>query len=384
MRLFQHIFPNKDNGLKEESISKNVFKNKSKTSKRFHNVLCLNFTGNTHHLTIANAVEHAQEFHQNQYLQKSLLNTNNDVINFVNILSKIVHPNTLEFSIHGHIVAKDVKKVLLDTYHRIEKSNAENEGLIFYWSGHGKVIDAFPNAIHLSQMGHKKLYLSMARSRTNDIEEELVSLSDIVHQWNKLQGRKNARHPLLLVLDCCHSGFATHEFGTWGNSIHDMRLIMTSCTGEEISGGWIMDGANTGGILTNFLIDPIATYFKVQFNIFYDFGGNFYDTGNSPMRMLYDIFIEHAERVIDDTGLRDTFDRLTLRAGQHIATLYKHFLLLVRYGEKLYYPQHPQSFPDLSSCYASRHWKDMELEIEKVILSLWEERYQEASQRESK
>ncbi|KAL0478883.1 hypothetical protein AKO1_010723 [Acrasis kona] len=321
----------------------------------FHHVLCLGFTGNTHHLKIANAVAHSEQFHENQYLQRSLLNSNNDVLNIINFISKLAYP--ISFSVNGHVTAKNVKHVLKESF--ITTSDSNNKGIILYWSGHGKAVES----IHSNS---KELYLSMAKSSHNDTSEELVCLNKLISYWHSLQ----PVHPLFLILECCHSGLAVVEgLGTWGTSSTQPCLILTSCAAEDVSGGWIMDGANTGGILTNFLIDPIATYFKVIFNVFYEFGGDIFS--NNPMKSFYDVFSYHIDNIIDDCDLRQDFIRLQKIAGSHVVVLFKHFMLLVRYGNKLYHPQDAKSFPDVSKCRDSEHWTLMEQEFEELILDLW-------------
>jgi hypothetical protein len=363
-RLFQHIFPNNHAPTIQQTIRET---NRNPPKRHFHNLLCINCAGNTHHLTIANAVEHAQEFQDNEYLHRTLLNTSNDAINFANMLSNITR-SFFDFSIHGQVTVKDAIRLIRSSHQQLIR-NTENDGLIIFWSGHGKAVKTTQGALHIDQMGHRELQLEMTRS---DHDTNMLPISSITDEWNKLQ--RNRFHPLLLVLDCCHSGLAVTELGTWGSNSCGMCLIITSCSDDDISGGWVMDGANTGGILTNFLTDPIATYFKVQFNVFYDFGGDLF---TPPMLTFYEIFQEHIDRVIDDSGLRPVFDRLLIRAGDHIVKLFKHFMLLLQYGDKLYYPQLPKSFPDLSPCISSPHWKDMELAIEKLILELWRERYKQ-------
>jgi hypothetical protein len=363
-RLFKHIFPNKNvQGILYDSITLQTEK-----KKHFLNLLCINCAGNTHHLTIANAVQHEKEFQDNDYLQRSLLNTSNDAINFANMISRMTDGH-LDFSVHGNITTKDVKRLIRDAYQQI---TPENSGLILFWSGHGRAVQSTPGAVHIRNM-KKELHLEM---ESYDERVKLLPISSIVTEWHHLQ--KGHYHPLLLVLDCCHSGLAVHDLGTWGNTTRGMCLVITSCSDKDVSGGWVMDGTNTGGILTNFLTDPIATYFKVQYNVFYDFGGTIDDKGSS-MYKFYQIFLECVEQVITDCELRPVFDRIRVRAGDHVATLFKHLMLLVQYGHKLHHPQYPKSFPDVSTCAGSQYWSTMETQMEELMLELWEERYNEAT-----
>lgn len=333
----------------------------------------MQFTGDLCGLTIENANEHIDLFKNNVVLQRSLLNTNNDVFQFAESMHKLlsmVSHCTLNVEIHGHICAGEALDKLQCFITRSLTSRVGRAGLTLYWSGHGR---------YMAQQ--KQLDLSMAVSIFDHKNEKLMSLREIVRHCKRMG-------PLLLVLECCHSGAAVLEFGSWDQyNISNCVLVLSSCTAEELSGAWVMDGMDTNGIMTKILIDPVGTYFKIAFQVFYDFGGDWLNVNTmnncNHERELYELYVKFADCIIDEwiyTREADNAHRLAIvyirEHALHVYTLYRNYLLLIRYGSRLHMPQTACSFPDLSQTRTSRYWEEYENEMEKRIVNLWEIRSQ--------
>ena len=91
--------------------------------------ICLNFVGTTYHLNITNSISNLKQFESKEYLQKSLLNSNNDIIDFIKFLKKKNEKN-FEFE----ICSKITKNYLEDS---ILSKLSKKKSLILYFSGHG-------------------------------------------------------------------------------------------------------------------------------------------------------------------------------------------------------------------------------------------------------
>src|SRR5690606_9623366 len=123
----------------------------------------------------------------------------------------------------------------------------------------------------------------------------------------------------LFVLECCHSGAALRH-GKFGDS---HVLLLAACSQNEVSGGWIMDGSDSGGIMTKFLIDPIRTLYKVLFGVFCEL----LEEQVERLYLIYEKYAVEMMKCLEKNVLDVLYD-----CGMHVVVLYRNFLLFLKYG----------------------------------------------------
>eukprot|EP00761_Pharyngomonas_kirbyi_P001452 gb/GECH01001456.1/.p1 GENE.gb/GECH01001456.1/~~gb/GECH01001456.1/.p1 ORF type:complete len:383 (+),score=63.22 gb/GECH01001456.1/:1-1149(+) len=339
-------------------LSHNTRKNLSISSNfnpqysMFNDAICFAFVSNTHHLTISNACEHAEEFKSSpDTLQRTLISTNNDVVTMVNMLVSL--KPQIRTTIFGRASVPQVKRKLISL--KSDKLREQsNTGVILYWSGH---------AILGSD---SSLLLCLAPDDPTSYHQERHIPVQEVFNWC-------GEEPLLFIMDCCHSGRAVEWIKNYENGARSKKMIMASCDALEVSGSWVLDGSDSGGIMTKFLTDPIGTYFKVKWTVFCDLEGSM-EEEQSSIGQLYNIFDRYTDDIMKSC-LPDDDLELIQNAGSHVYTLWKHFLLLSKYGDQLYRSQSPISIPDLSPCLECDLWSKFEDAFEERVVELWTDKY---------
>jgi len=174
----------------------------------FTNLICLGFTSEVHGLSIVNAVQHADEFTSSERLQSALLHANNDCCDLASFLMDRC-PDMIS-RVFGH-----VPSTLVDNLVRTAALEAQN-GLIFFWSGHGS-------------QPHGALCCAMSE---NSFVQDRVPVERVFSAVGKT--------PLLLVMECCHSGAAVRLARDYPN------VMVLASTGDGVSGGWVLDGIDSG------------------------------------------------------------------------------------------------------------------------------------------
>jgi len=384
-RIISHLLPNDPSIVHSDFAAFSGDDGETKplqifTELYFRNLFCFEFAGNVHHLTIENANTYIDDFteEENGSLRRSLLNTNNDVCRFTQVLHQLALAHgihDLRCEIYGHICANNLVE-RIDRFHSMTHGDHthSNVGTVCYYSGHGRSASHVVCDQNVTSKD-TSLVLSLARNVFDHKSEELVSV-------NAVLSRLRSKGPVLLILECCHSGAAV--LGNMGsfdeNNPYVNVFILSSCSADELSGAWIMDGMDSGAIMTKVLTDPIGTYFKIAYQVFYDFGGSWLTTSKNNQRTLYELYDQYSDMIIDEW--RSNYpNSLHVKAfnwlrehAPHIFILFKNFLLLVRYGHKLHMPQAAVSFPDLSATKNSHHWTAFEQVMENSILQLWDDR----------
>jgi hypothetical protein len=290
-------------------------------------LLCLNFVGNTHHLKIINSISNLKEFESKEHLQRALLNSNNDIIDFTKylILNSDGH---IEFEIQSQATKK---------YLRLKYEKMKNlKEFIFYFSGHGTC-------------KNNEFYFNFSK---NLKESELYNLKDLIFNTKHIPHR-------LFIIDSCHSGIAS-SYGNWDSQ--SSTFFLCSSHQNEHSGGWIMDGSDSGGILTKTLIDPIGTFFKINFKIFFDWDNKF-------KMDLTQMYHRIALKMIKSLKNGQTLVNQLKGMGNNVLLIFLNYLILIHYGDELLYKQTPVSFPDLSETRHSSYWVEFEEELESKMMN---------------
>lgn len=416
-RIIGHLLPGKNVGpttatrrnLNETVETTTVEENFAEPLLYFRDLFCFEFAGNCNQLTVENANQYIHEFTEDDSLRRSLLNTNNDVCQFSQVFQRLVMSTTtgesdgdrsssegdshdyqstlMRCEIHGHACATEIASLidefcrgerLLDgdssRFHSSMQNNPLSLGTVCYFSGHGRL-----------NPDNRQLSLSLAKGRFDNESEELVPFNFIFKQF---QRRKQQHSPLLFILECCHSGAAVESHARFNElDPNDSVFMIASCSSMELSGAWIMDGMDSNAIMTKMLTDPIGTYFKINFQVFYDFGGDWLQkncsattTRKSNQRTLYELYDKYSEMMMEewmsnDPGNINVKALMWIRSHcPHIYILFKNLMLLVRYGHKLHMPQSVVSFPDLSPTAQSQYWTNFEQEVESFVIRFWENR----------
>jgi hypothetical protein len=266
-----------------------------------------------------------KEFESKEHLQRALLNSNNDVIDLTKFITH--NSDNFEFEIQSQVTRKYLEK-------KFEKLK-NLERFIFYFSGHG----TFKN---------NQFYFNFSKYLK---ESELYNLKDLIANTKHIPNR-------LFIIDSCHSGFSS-SYGSWDT--HNSTFFLCSSHQNEHSGGWIMDGSDSGGILTKTLIDPIGTFFKINFKIFFDWDEKFKkELTQKYHRIALKMIqaLENGQRLVDHLK----------KMGENILLIFLNYLMLIHYGDELLNKQTPISFPDLSGTKKSTYWIEFEEELEEIMM----------------
>eukprot|EP01080_Neovahlkampfia_damariscottae_P000384 gene384-6798_t len=293
-------------------------------------ILCLNFVGNTYHLNIKNSISNLKQFESNEYLQKSLLNANNDVIDLVKFLI-LKNKSMSEYEICSQVTKNYLENSILSNI-------SKKKSLIIYFSGHGT-------------NKNNEFYFNFAKS-SNSNSTEFYSINNLIENTKYLSKNR------LFIIDSCYSGLSS-KFGK--NQQNEKIFFLCSSNKDEHSGGWIMDGSDSGGIMTKCLIDPIGTFFKINFKIFFDWDNKF----KNDLTKIYHFY---ALKMIKSSKNGDINLEILKNIGNHWLVLYLNFLILIKYGDELLNKQTPISYPDLSETKNSKYWIQFEEELESELM----------------
>jgi hypothetical protein len=291
------------------NLIKQVLVNGTGRREEYEYLVCLNWCGEVQHLSISNSGHYKKEFEESRDLQRCLVNTNNDAMNIVQFTQSLM--SRILYTVKSKATQKDIDRVLANVSHF--------RRIIIYWSGHGSKLGIFTNG-----------------SPGSDILFDYKSLSRISNPHK------------FVILDSCHSG-AFLKYGFWKSTAS--LLMICSCQENEESGAWIMDGTDSGGILTKCLSDPVSTWFKIMYKVFY------------TNETLFPIYNKFSKLMLEEIGM---YDKLALIG---IATYYQNLLILIKFGHLLFHPQHPMSFPDVSSTIHSKYWNEWEKQVETTLIN---------------
>ena len=297
--------------------------------------ICLNFVGTTYHLNITNSISNLKQFESKEYLQKSLLNSNNDIIDFIKFLKKKNEKN-FEFE----ICSKITKNYLEDS---ILSKLSKKKSLILYFSGHGT-------------NKNEEFYFNFLKKNNSNNESEFYSIKNLIEKTNAISNNR------LFILDSCYSGLSS-KFGILKKNENENENLFFLCSSNKFqqSGGWIMDGSDSGGILTKCLIDPIGTFFKINFKIFFDWDEKFKEN-------ITKIYHFYSIKMIKSLEDGEFILKILKSIGNDWLILYLNFLILIKYGDELLNKQTPVSFPDLIKTKESKYWNQFEEELEYEML----------------
>lgn len=257
-------------------------------------------SGETLKLNLRNSIEYQKEFEDNIILQRCLLNTNNDILNIIEMFYPIFY----------EIYGQKNKKEIIERLKRIE-----SDSIIYYYSGHG--------------------------NKKGMIFDEIFEYKELLKLIDKIKNK-------FIILETCFSG---EYFQNKGYYYKDKYLLYITSSIQE-SGGWIMDGKDSNGIMTKCLIDPIGTYFKIKYKIFYE--------SNNKLNEIYD---KYSILILKELNISFLFE-IDIR----ILKIYQNYLLLIKFEKDLFYPQFTYSYPDLSKSKDSKFWNLFEKEIEKYLI----------------
>jgi hypothetical protein len=176
-----------------------------------------------------------------------------------------------------------IRSLILDFNNKEHKGQRPLTQFVFFFSGHG--VDYGPSSRNYVE---PRGYLALAGFSSYLDQHGTTSWPDTVGMdmdelSRQLRNKVGASHELLL-LDCCHSGYAVsargpspfldpgHIFKLWREQAH--CVIAAAAKGEEAQ----EDGA--GGLFTSTLIEGLTP--NAQGNLNADVGGGDADAGNQP------------------------------------------------------------------------------------------------------
>lgn len=274
-------------------------------------------------LCIRTAHNYTDALTNDQFKKQSLLNTNNDMVH----LAHFIHSQVP--SIKAHLFGRNSSWKA-----EFETLSISQQNVIFYYSGHGRMVN------------HDLLL-------TLSVDPCILFFQDVIPQLAP------ARHTTI-ILDCCYSGLLA-QLG------QKNMFILASASKDQVSGAWIMDGSDSGAIMTRFLTDPIGTWFKVKHHVFLR-----NEDRLLHVQQLHNIFDKHVEAMFKESDELSNVKKVVLEsAGPVVFTLFKHFAMFTFYADQLFVPQTPISLPSIAGIKTSGHWKLFEEEMERQLASLW-------------
>jgi hypothetical protein len=314
--------------------------------------LFLSYSGPVFDLSISNITlpQNTERFLSEPHLQRALLNAVHDVCDLSLFLHDLVsqYPTVFVSDLVRRVFANASATVAL-----VESSQCNfSAPFVWYFSGHGSVMHT------AGGLSSKQLQLSFAVDGLLNAETERevkVPFAELMKHcpWNPNPDG-------IVILDCCHAGAALE----WCRQRNLMCLCSTSA--DAASGGWVLDGTDSNGIMTKFLMDPVGSYFKVRWNIFHDFT-------REEITKLYAAIEARVSSIMDATLPQETL--LRIRRTPHIRIMLLHFVLFCRMSSQLYLVQFPCSFPDVGACWAQHHaWEELDTIIDELTLSVFSAR----------
>ncbi|KAF0976668.1 hypothetical protein FDP41_004567 [Naegleria fowleri] len=292
-------------------------------------------------LSICNAIKDYS--HNFEKYSRCIINVHNDLFHFlyfVKSVEKVYGEKRWMDLTYNMICNYDYQKTkeLMNFFNGKNNENSvkwmkENSVIplnIIYWSGHGE--DTLGLSFQFCQ------YMSF---------EEFLSIFE-----SKRSGSSIIPH--LFVMECCFSNEKVINNFVQKHNNHFEYLFL--CSSLEKSGGWICDGVDSNGIMTNFLTDPVSSYFKVKHKIFFDLGNNsseYFPYFNAVLKRKFysiiDNFLTEAFQLVYPVDFINFIgSQLPFLLSSTIRLLFKHFILLNYYVDQLYQRQTPFSYPPLS------------------------------------
>ncbi|KAG2377953.1 hypothetical protein C9374_008575 [Naegleria lovaniensis] len=362
--LLRHLFPNLMN-RESTRMSENGFESTKKIEtedyycssnvKAFPSCCCCTYlllVGNTgdmsacSDLSICNAIKDYS--HNFEKYSRCIINVHNDLFHFLYFVKNVekmygdkLDVMDLTYNMICNYEYQKTKELMKffngKNYERSLKCMKEHSVLslnIIYWSGHGE----------------NNLGLSFPSFQYMSFEEFLSIFAN--------QNSESISIPHLFVMECCFSN-EKEIFNFVQKTRHHNKPFpyLFLCSSIEKSGGWICDGVDSNGIMTNFLTDPVSSFFKVKYKIFFDLGNN-----SSEYFPYFNAKVKRKFYSIIDTCLSEVFPlvypvefvnfigaHLSFLHSSMIRLLFKHFILLHYYVDKLYQRQTPFSYPPIST-----------------------------------
>ncbi|KAL9649731.1 hypothetical protein ABK040_009546 [Willaertia magna] len=303
-------------------------------------------------MSIHNAInDYSQQF---ELYSKCIININQDLFNILYLIENIIN-NQIKIKykmICNYDLNTSVKyiknwstKLLQSSTSSITNFNNLN---IIYWSGHGE----------------KELGLQFQENHLS--YNTFFNLLNIKHLNN------------LFIMECCHTNIEI--INNFVNKSKSKFETLFLCSSSDKSGAWVCDGIDSGGILSKFLMDPVSTYFKVKYKIFFDLGEHcnvyFPYNSNSIKYNFYEILDYYLTKMIKIVFTKDFL--IFLSENTIIRVLYKHFLLFYLFSNELYQPQKPYSYPTIqisdnqtTQSLLSTYLNQMQQDIETKLIEIY-------------
>eukprot|EP00762_Andalucia_godoyi_P002392 ANDGO_02719.mRNA.1 hypothetical protein len=309
----------------------------------------LSSVGNTHGLSIAalSNAEAVARFKNSAALRTALLSSNHDAcdfpIFFTEFLRQLDENALLKYHVIGNATMEEARH---GTAWLQGQTMRDPSGVVLlYYSGHGRLSDTMNLELRFS-----------------DVSDSAICFNEL---FDTESTATSSLSPPLVILDCCHSGAAVEDCRRRG------MMCMCSTSADARSGGWVLDGVDSNGILTKFLMDPVGSYIKVRWNVFHDFSGSMFDPSSS-VGVLYGLIVQHVTGVLDrELDRRTRGDLFSLPAA--LLRLWIHFALFCRLSNSLYMVQYPVSSPSVAACFSTAVdslWLQFEADFETCMLSL--------------
>jgi len=245
MQLVHHLFPSIFELKRHEITEERLYERLADDNGVVFLLLVGNMgeTEQCNDLSICNVIRDYS--HQFELYSRCIINVHNDLFHLLyllqNIYTKLKSTKRGSFN-YNMICNYDCKKSIELIQYFSTKNYSDSVDCIskrqqplniIYWSGHGE------QNLGLAFQGNNHLGFDRFLQFFKNGNEHVLKL---------------------FVMECCFSNQG--EISKFLQNVKSDYEYLFVCSSIEKSGGWICDGTDSNGILTNFITDPVSSYFK--------------------------------------------------------------------------------------------------------------------------